>query len=100
MILVASAFFFMNTDKAVVELALSISSFTFGGMLGTFLLGIFIKQANQKIALISFIIGIVVVSLFIIFKLVAWTWFVFIGVATVLIIGFILSKLKRLLIND
>lgn len=94
MILVASAFFFMNTDKAVVELALSISSFTFGGMLGTFLLGIFINQANEKIALISFIIGIVVVSLFIIFKLVAWTWFVFIGVATVLIIGFILSKLK------
>lgn len=94
MILVASAFFFMNTDKAVVELALSISSFTFGGMLGTFLLGIFIKQANEKTALISFIIGILVVSLFIILKLVAWTWFVFIGVATVLIIGFILSKLK------
>lgn len=92
-ILIASAFFFMNTNKAVVELALSISSFTFGGMLGTFLLGIFNKQTNEKIAITAFIISIIVVSLFIIFKVVAWTWYVFIGVAIVFIIGWILSKL-------
>lgn len=94
-ILVGSALFFMNTDKAVVELALSISSFTFGGMLGTFLLGIFNKKANEKIAIISFLSGIIVVSVTIILKLVAWTWFVFIGVATVLIVGNILSVLSR-----
>ncbi|WP_337864428.1 sodium:solute symporter [Ignavibacterium sp.] len=94
-ILIASAFFFMNTNKAVVELALSISSFTFGGMLGTFLLGIFNKKANEKIAITAFIISIIVVSLFIIFKVVAWTWYVFIGVAIVMIIGFILSELKK-----
>lgn len=92
-ILIASALFFMNTNKAVVELALSISSFTFGGMLGTFLLGIFNKKANEKIAITAFIISIIVVSLFIIFKVVAWTWYVFIGVAIVFIIGWILSKL-------
>lgn len=92
-ILIASAFFFMNTNKAVVELALSISSFTFGGMLGTFLLGIFNKKATEKIAITAFIISIIVVSLFIIFKVVAWTWYVFIGVAIVFIIGWILSKL-------
>ncbi|MCS7053143.1 MAG: sodium:solute symporter [Ignavibacterium sp.] len=94
-ILAGSAFFFMNTDKAVVELALSISSFTFGGMLGTFLLGIFNKKVNEKIALISFVLGIIVVSVFIIFKLVAWTWFVFIGVATVIINGNILTIVNR-----
>lgn len=95
MILIASAVFFMNTDKAVVELALSISSFTFGGMLGTFLLGIFNKMVNEKIAIISFISSIILVSFIIIFKVVAWTWYVFIGVATVLIIGNILSKIKN-----
>lgn len=93
--LIGSAVFFMNTNKAVVELALSISSFTFGGMLGTFLLGIFNKKASKKIALISFIISIIVVSLFIIFKIVAWTWYVFIGVGTVLITGFFLSHIKK-----
>jgi SSS family transporter len=91
LILVGSALFFMKTDKAVVELALSISSFTFGGMLGTFLLGVFNRRANEKIALISFISGILVVTVFIILKLVAWTWFVFIGVSVVLIVGNILS---------
>jgi len=93
-ILIGSALFFMNTNKAVVELALSISSFTFGGMLGTFLLGIFNKKATEKIALTAFVISIVVVSLFIIFKIIAWTWYVFIGVFIVLIIGWILSKLN------
>ena len=96
-ILIASALFFMNTNKAVVELALSISSFTFGGMLGTFLFGIFNKKATEKIAVIAFIISIIVVSLFIIFKVVAWTWYVFIGVAIVMIMGFILSGLKKFL---
>lgn len=47
--LIGSAVFFMNTNKAVVELALSISSFTFGGMLGTFLLGIFNKKHQRKL---------------------------------------------------
>lgn len=93
--LIGSAVFFMNTNKAVVELALSISSFTFGGMLGTFLLGIFNKKASEKIALTSFVISIIVVSLFIIFKIVAWTWYVFIGVGTVLITGFFLSHIKK-----
>ncbi|MCL6494783.1 MAG: sodium:solute symporter, partial [Ignavibacterium sp.] len=93
-ILIGSALFFMNTNKAVVELALSISSFTFGGMLGTFLLGIFNKKATEKIALIAFVISIIVVSLFIVFKIVAWTWYVFIGVFIVLIIGWLLSKLN------
>lgn len=93
-ILIGSALFFMNTNKAVVELALSISSFTFGGMLGTFLLGIFNKKATEKIALIAFVLSIIVVSLFIIFKIIAWTWYVFIGVFIVLSIGWILSKLN------
>jgi SSS family transporter len=96
-ILIGSALFFMNTNKAVVELALSISSFTFGGMLGTFLLGIFNKKATEKIAVIAFVISIIVVSLFIIFKVVAWTWYVFIGVGTVLIAGFYLSRIRKFL---
>ncbi len=95
MILVASAMFFMNTDKAVVELALSISSFTFGGMLGTFLLGIFNKKADEVIAIISFIVSIILVTIVIMLKLVAWTWFVFFGVSAVLITGSLLTLFKN-----
>ena len=57
-ILVLSAFLFMNSNKAVVELGLSIASFTYGGLLGTFLLGIFFKKMKQTDAIIGFAAGI------------------------------------------
>ena len=53
-----AAIFFMESSRAVVELALSIASFTYGGLLGTFLLGILIKKARQKDALAGFVAGI------------------------------------------
>ncbi len=88
-LLVFSALFFMNSSKAVVELALSIASFTYGGLLGTFLLGILIKKANQKDALIAFPVSIMFMILVILSKQVAWTWFTLIGVLITIIVGFI-----------
>ncbi len=46
--LIFSAFIFMESSKAVVELALSIASFTYGGLLGTFLLGLSNKKIKTK----------------------------------------------------
>lgn len=93
-LLVVSALFFMETTKAVVEIALSIASFTFGGLLGTFLLGIFVSRAHQKHAIIAFTAGILVMFAVVIFKLVAWTWFIAIGVSVTLLVGTILSRKK------
>lgn len=94
-ILVGVAIFFMNTSQAVVELALSIASFTYGGLLGTFLLGILVKNAKQEDALAGFVAGIFVMISIISLKLVAWTWFTFIGVSATLFIGGLLSKLSE-----
>ncbi|MDP4173034.1 MAG: sodium:solute symporter [Bacteroidota bacterium] len=93
-LLICSAMFFMTSPKAVVELALSISSFTYGGLLGTFLLGLLVKKATQEDALASFTSGIFVMITVISLKLVAWTWYTLIGVATTLIIGIVLSNLS------
>ncbi|MEW6004007.1 MAG: sodium:solute symporter [Stygiobacter sp.] len=92
-LLVFSALFFMNSSKAVVELALSIASFTYGGLLGTFLLGIFIKKANQKDALIAFPISIILMIIVIFSQQVAWTWFTLVGVLITILVGFISSHL-------
>jgi solute:Na+ symporter, SSS family len=86
-LLVLSAFFFMNTTQTVVELALSIASFTYGGLLGTFLLGVLSKRATQEDALAGFIGGIFVMVTVISLHLVAWTWFTVIGVIATLVIG-------------
>jgi sugar phosphate permease len=84
----------MNTTQTVVELALSIASFTYGGLLGTFLLGVLSKRATQKNALIAFVTGILGMILVISFKLVAWTWFTFIGVVITVTIGLLLNRMK------
>ena len=94
MMLVGTALFFMETDQTVVELALSIASFTYGGLLGTFLLGVLMKRPRQEDALAGFIAGILVMVTVIALKLVAWTWFTLIGVAATFIIGGLLSRLS------
>lgn len=93
--LVVAAIFFMNSSQAVVELALSISSFTYGGLLGTFLLGIMIKKASQEDALAGFIAGIFIMITIISLKIAAWTWYTIIGVAATLLIGGLLSVLSN-----
>jgi len=93
--LVGSAFFFMNTTQTVVELALSIASFTYGGLLGTFLLGVLFKKPTQEDALAGFVAGIFIMITVIALKLVAWTWFTLIGVVATLIVGNVLSMLSK-----
>ncbi len=94
-LLIGSAFFFMSSSQTVVELALSIASFTYGGLLGTFLLGLLNKKAKQEDALAGFTAGIFIMITVITLDLAAWTWFTLIGVAATLIIGTLLSKLSN-----
>jgi SSS family transporter len=54
---------FSSTDNPVVELGLSIASFTYGGMLGAFLLGLVSERARQRDAIIAFFVTIAVMTL-------------------------------------
>jgi SSS family solute:Na+ symporter len=93
--LILSAYFFLESPKAVVELALSIASFTYGGLLGTFLLGLLNKLAKQEDALAGFASGIFVMIAVISLNLVAWTWYILIGVSVTLLVGSLLAALTR-----
>ena len=79
-ILILSAFLFMNSNKAVVELGLTIASFTYGGLLGTFLLGVFFSKVKQTDAIVGFTAGILGMVFIIYFTKIAWTWYTLIGV--------------------
>lgn len=94
-LLIGSAFFFMSSSQTVVELALSIASFTYGGLLGTFLLGLLNKEATQEDALAGFTAGIFIMITVISLKLVAWTWFTLLGVIVTVVIGTLLTKLSK-----
>ncbi|MDP2038635.1 MAG: sodium:solute symporter [Ignavibacteria bacterium] len=94
-LLVGAALIFMNTTQTVVELALSIASFTYGGLLGTFLLGILVKNARERHALIGFAAGIIIMVFVITFKLVAWTWFTIVGVSATLLVGGLFTAITK-----
>ena len=53
-VFVGFALLFQSRDNPVVELGLAIASYTYGGLLGSFLLGLLIRRANQSDALIAF----------------------------------------------
>jgi solute:Na+ symporter, SSS family len=91
LLLTGSAIFFMQTSQAVVELALSIASFTYGGLLGTFFLGVLFKSPRLQDALPAFVIGILVMVYVILFTSVAWTWYTLIGATVTVITGKLLA---------
>lgn len=93
--LILAAIFFMNSPQTVVELALSIASFTYGGLLGTFMLGLFNKKATQEDALAAFTGGIFIMITVISLNLAAWTWFTIIGVTATILLGTFLSYLSK-----
>jgi len=86
-VLIGGAMLFKDTRNPVVELGLSIASFTYGGLLGTFLLGLFFKHLKQIDALIGFVAGIIGMVFVIYFTKVAYTWYTIISVITTIFIA-------------
>jgi len=93
------ALLFIQLQQSVVEIALGIASITYGGLLGTFLLGLFFKNVNQKSAMVGFSLGILSMVLIILIPklsgnppIVHWTWYVAIGSIVTIFSGLILQK--------
>jgi Na+/proline symporter len=100
-----------NPKTSVVVVALSIASFTYGGLLGGFFLAIFWRRARQRDAIIGMSVGIAAMSVIVFAKqisvaipgwaatlaplsTIAYPWFVLIGTAITLFVG-ILSSLTH-----
>lgn len=111
---------FQEQDNPVVELGLAIASFTYGGLLGVFLLGLLNKATNQVDALISFVFTIALM-VWVIFAVwyspqegwiiilnpsdetiareglstIGWPWYTVIGAAVHLVVGSLLALRHR-----
>ncbi len=57
-VFIGFASLFQDSENPVVELGLSIASFTYGGLLGAFLLGLWHDETRQLDALIAFVVSI------------------------------------------
>ena len=111
---------FQDQNDPVVELGLAIASFTYGGLLGVFLLGLVNRRTNQMDALISFVVTIAFM-VWVIFavwyspqdgwvidvapsdeqiaarglRAIGWPWYTVIGSAVTLVIGSLLALRHR-----
>ena len=54
---------FEDQNNPVVELGLAIASFTYGGLLGSFLLGLINRRVNETDAIIAFVTTVVVMTI-------------------------------------
>lgn len=111
-VLTGGALLFPQNQKTpVVVIALSIASFTYGGLLGGFFLAIFWRRARQRDAILGMSVGIAVMSVIVFAKQIsaavpqwadtlaplsriAYPWFVLIGTVITLLVG-ILSSLTH-----
>lgn len=90
-VLTGGAMIFKDSKNPVVELGLSIASFTYGGLLGTFLLGVFFKRIKQVDAFAGFIAGILAMVGVIYYTKTAYTWYTIIGVIITIFVANIVS---------
>ena len=108
-VLTGGALLFPENQKLpVVVVALSIASFTYGGLLGGFFLGIFWKRARQRDAIAGMAVGITAMSFIVFAKqmiaavpslaptlgplaTIAWPWYVLIGTSITLATGILVS---------
>jgi len=97
-----------DTKTPVVVVALGIASFTYGGLLGGFFLGIFWRRAIQRDAILGMSIAIATMAFIVFakplsaafpslastlapFAAIAWPWYVLIGTTITLLVGILSS---------
>ena len=78
---------FTDSGNPVVEIGLKIASFTYGGLLGTFFLGLFFRRAGLRDALSGFVAGLAAMSYVVLFTSIDYTWHTLIGCVVTIITG-------------
>jgi solute:Na+ symporter, SSS family len=94
-------FQFVQQGTPVVVIALNIASFTYGGLLGGFLLGVLSKRAREKDAIIAMSVAIVMMTILwasqqfgAIPKYVDGLWFSLIGSSLTVLVGELSARLR------
>jgi len=98
----AIVFQFVQQGTPVVVIALQIASFTYGGLLGGFLLGVISRRARERDALIAITTAILVMAglwaaqqFGLVPRLVDTLWFSLIGSVITVLVGILSARLRR-----
>src|SRR3989442_1520905 len=105
-ILTAGAMAFRRQDTPVVQLALTIASLTYGGLLGTYLLGGLWPRARQRDVILAVVISVAVMAPIVLGAVIprfpvrwlpglAWPWYVPLGTGITVLAGMASSVVGR-----
>jgi len=107
-ILIGGALLYRAQGTPVVVVALSVASFTYGGLLGGFFLGMLWRRAVQRDAILGMAVGIAAMTLVVFARplstaypsvadslaplgRIAWPWYVLIGTSITMLVGILSS---------
>lgn len=103
-VLTLGAMTFRRQDTPVVQLALTIASLTYGGLLGTYLLGGFWPRARERDVILAIIVSTAVMAPIVVGAVIpgvprwlphlAWPWYVPLGTAVTVVTGVIASYIR------
>lgn len=88
---IAVALIAMKQESSALDKALSIASLFNGPVLGVFLVGTFIKRANQSAALAGMLVACGLMIYLRFYTNIAWTWYVLTGSITTLAVAALVS---------
>ena len=100
-VLMVGALSFRSEGTPVVELALSIASITYGGLLGTYILTGVARRSEQPDAIAAIVIATVAMLVIVLVKPgefaanLAWPWYVPLGTTITLVVGFASSRIRQ-----
>lgn len=100
-VLAGIALSFRSTDTPVVELALSIASITYGALLGTYILGGTVRGSRQVDAITAIAVATAAMLIVVlvkpwIFADLAWPWYVPLGTAITICVGWLSSWVRQI----
>jgi len=108
-VLVAGAMAFRDQNTPVVQLALSVTSVTWGSLLGTYVLGGVWQRARQRDVIVAMIAGVLIMTPVVLPAVIptfperwhwlpglAWPWYVPLGTGVTVAVGMLSSLVGRL----
>lgn len=94
-VLILTGLSFIGLQGTVVEVALGIASYTYGGLLGAFLLGLFNKRVSERNAIIGFTVALVIMMFVIKNVEIAWPLYTVVGSLATIMSGFLLNLFSK-----
>ena len=94
-VLAGGATLFTSTEGSLVEIGLAIASFTYGGLLGFFLLGRMKAEFPASSVIAGFVASIAAMVVVVRFTAVAWPWYIIIGLSVMVATSVVLRIIQK-----